>query len=100
MEVKQEGIVFGLIWFVLFSESALIQKKGRFCVFFFSFYGMKVLEEVQHDIVALCFGFPLYFLQKNRRLFLFLCKRLIFPSTPLLFLLKEHRKVFVLAYSD
>lgn len=27
MEVKQEGIVFGLIWFALFSESALMQKK-------------------------------------------------------------------------
>lgn len=60
MEVKQEGIVFGLIWFALFSESALMQKKKRrFRLFFFSFYGMKVLEEVQCDIVALCFGFPL-----------------------------------------
>lgn len=53
--------MFVLIWFVLFSESALIHRKGRFCVFFFSFYGIKVLEEVQHDIVALSFGFPLYF---------------------------------------
>lgn len=29
MEVKQEGIVFGLIWFALFSESALMQKKKK-----------------------------------------------------------------------
>lgn len=99
MEVKQEGIVFGLIWFVLFSESALIHKKGRLCVFAFSFYAMKVLEEVKHDIAALCLGSPFIF-TKSRRLFPFPYKRLIFPSTPLLFLLKEHRKVFVLAYSD
>lgn len=38
MEVKQEGIVFGLIWFALFSESALMQKKKKrkvTCVFLF-----------------------------------------------------------------
>lgn len=69
-------------------------------MFFFSFYGMKVLEEVQWDIVALLLWVPPLVLQKNRCLFPFLFKCLIFPSTPLLCLLKEHRKVFGLAYSD
>lgn len=40
MKVKQEGIVFGLIWFALFSESALMQKKKKEGYACFSFLFM------------------------------------------------------------
>lgn len=101
MEVKQEGIVFGLIWFALFSESALMQKKKKegYACFSFLFMVWKYWRKFSVTLLPFAMGSPFSFTE-NHHLFPFLCKRLIFPSTPLLFLLKEHRKVFVLAYSD
>lgn len=100
MEVKQEGIVFGLIWFALFSESALMQKKNEGSAYFsFLFMVWKYWRKFSVTLLPFALGSPFSFTE-NRHRFPFLYKRLIFPSTPLLFLLKEHRKVFVLAFSD